>query len=160
MPRKAWEKDSCCSEHRSERAKDENIKSYPGAERTRGFRGLPHVLRTCDVFLFVSFACAGMWVLFNGLLAFSFLCFMPSLSLTGSYSEDEPVLGFSAHVHSWHDSSGKSIGAGLLGLKPKTNVDDENYSRPQYSHNISQSCWGDLDIHVPVGRITWKEFWT
>jgi len=32
-------------------------------------------------------------------------------------------------------------------------VDDENYSRSQYSHNISQSCWGDLDIHVPVGRI-------
>ena len=32
-------------------------------------------------------------------------------------------------------------------------MDDENYSRPQYSHNISQSCWGDLDIHVPVGRV-------
>lgn len=32
-------------------------------------------------------------------------------------------------------------------------MDDENYSRPKYSHNISQSCWGDLDIHVPVGRL-------
>ena len=32
-------------------------------------------------------------------------------------------------------------------------MDDENYSRPQYSHNISQSCRGDLDIHVPVGRL-------
>ena len=29
-----------------------------------------------------------------------FFGFMPSVSLTGSYSEDEPVLGFSAHVHS------------------------------------------------------------
>ena len=35
-------------------------------------------------------ACAGVWVLFNGLLFALFSVFMSSLSLTVAHSEDEP----------------------------------------------------------------------
>ena len=42
-------------------------------------------------FLFVSLACAGVWLLFRSLLAFCFLCFTSSVSFTGFCTEDEPI---------------------------------------------------------------------
>ena len=52
---------------------------------------LPRCKYLC-YFFFVSYtARAGVWLLFNGLLALVFSLFTSSVSLTGFYAEDEPV---------------------------------------------------------------------
>ena len=51
--------------------------------------GLPRC-QHLQYFLFVSLACALIWLLFSGLLAFCFLCFTSCLSFIGFCNEDEP----------------------------------------------------------------------
>ena len=50
--------------------------------------GLPHC-KNLYIFLFVSLICGGVWFLFSGLLTLCFLCFMSSVSFTGSYTKNE-----------------------------------------------------------------------